>query len=565
MTGRRNDLKEERSLNKLMFVPLGGIGEIGMNLAMYGYGPDDDRQWIVVDCGVSFAGPDFPGVDLVLPDIRFLEKQKNALKGIVITHAHEDHYGALLDLWPRLKVPVFATAFTAALLAAKREGEPGAPKIPVELFSAGDRFAVGPFEIEAINVTHSIPEPVALAIRSPAGTVVHTGDWKIDPTPALGAPTDEKRLREIGDEGVLAMVADSTNALREGDSPSEMAVSASLAEIIRGAKGRVAVTTFSSNVGRIRSIAAAARDAGRQVLLMGRSMRRMIDVATELGYMEGIPPFLGEQDFGYIPPEKAVIVLTGSQGESRAALARIARDEHPSVALSRGDLVIFSSRSIPGNEKLIIDIKNALIERGVKVLEDGEKLVHVSGHPRRSEMCQMYDWVRPAIAIPAHGEAAHLTAHAALARELGIKQVVEARNGRAVQLAPGAAQVVHEVPVGRLYKDGRLIGTAEAMGINERRRLSFVGHVAVLVELDSKLELRDDPDLVALGLPQDDAAGEEIEELLIDAAAGAVESTPRGRRKDLDKLGESVRRAVRGAAFEAWGKKPIVTVFVTRS
>ena len=546
-------------------MPLGGIGEIGMNLALYGYGPQHGREWIVVDCGVSFAGPDFPGVDLVFPDIKFLVDNVKSVKGMVITHAHEDHYGALLDLWPKLKVPVYATAFTAAMLAAKREGEPGAPKIPVKVFSPGERFQLGPFEIEAINVTHSIPEPVALAIRTPAGTVLHTGDWKIDPTPALGAPTDEKRLREIGDEGVLALVCDSTNALREGESPSESAVSASLGEIVRQAKGRVAVTTFSSNVGRIRSIAIAARDAGRQVLLMGRSMRRVVDVAGELGYLEGLPPFLNEQDFGYIPPEKAVIILTGSQGEPRAALARLSRDEHPSVALSKGDMVIFSSRAIPGNEKGIIDIKNALIERGVEIMEDSQALVHVSGHPRRSELRKMYEWIRPTIAVPAHGEAAHLAAHAALARELGVKQVVAARNGRMVQLAPGAAQVIAEVPVGRLYKDGRLIGSADEMGITERRRLSFVGHVSVLVELDQKLELIQDPDVVAIGLPTDDAGGEELEELLIDAAGGAVESMPRNRRKDLDKVSESVRRAVRCKAYESWGKKPIVTVFVTRS
>ena len=549
----------------MVFVPLGGIGEIGMNLALYGYGPEHDREWIIVDCGVSFAGPEFPGVDLVFPDIRFAIENLKNIRGMVITHAHEDHYGALLDLWPKLKVPVYATAFTAAMLAAKREGEPGAPKIPVELFSPGERFQIGPFEIEPINVTHSIPEPVALAIRTPAGTLIHTGDWKIDPTPALGAPTDEKRLREIGDEGVLAMICDSTNALREGESPSESAVSASLGDIVKGAKGRVAVTTFSSNVGRIRSIAIAARDAGRQVLLMGRSMRRVVDVASELGYMEGLPPFLNEQDFGYIPPEKAVIILTGSQGEPRAALARLSRDEHPSVALSKGDMVIFSSRAIPGNEKGIIDIKNSLIDRGVLIMEDSQALVHVSGHPRRSEMKQMYEWVRPTIAVPAHGEAAHLTAHAALARELGVKQVVSARNGTMVQLAPGAAQIICNVPIGRLYKDGNLIGSADEMGINERRRLSFVGHVSVLVELDQKLNLIQDPDVVALGLPTDDAAGEEIEELLIEAAAGVIESMPRNRRKDLDKVSESVRRGVRNSAYAAWGKKPIVTVFVTRS
>ena len=547
----------------MVFVPLGGIGEIGMNLALYGYGPEAEREWIVVDCGVSFAGPDMPGVDLVFPDIRFLEDKLSNLKGIVITHAHEDHYGALLDLWPRLKAPVYATEFSAGLLAAKREGEPGAPKIPVEIFKAGDRFQIGAFEIEAINVPHSIPEPVALAIRTPSGLVLHTGDWKIDERPVLGKPTDEKRLREIGDEGVMTLVCDSTNAMREGVSPSETEVAASLRDIIQKAPGRVAVTTFSSNVGRIRSVALAAQDCGREVLLMGRSMRRTVDVARELGYMEGVANFLTEQDFGYVPRDKVVIILTGSQGEPRAALARLSRDEHPQVALAKGDLIIFSSRAIPGNEKPIIDIKNAFLERGVEILEDSDALVHVSGHPRRSELRKMYEWLRPQTAIPAHGEPAHLAAHAQLARELGVKHVVEARNGKMVLLSPGKGEIIDEVPVGRLYKDGRLLGTAEDMGILERRRLSFVGQVSILIELDKKRALKDDPDIVSIGLPIEDGEGEDLEDILIDAAADAVESIPPERRKDADKVREAVRRAVRSAAYEAWGKKPLTTVFVT--
>ncbi|MFD2235854.1 ribonuclease J [Aureimonas populi] len=536
-----------------------------MNLALYGFGPKERREWVVIDCGVSFAGPEFPGIDLVLPDITFVESLGKALKGIVITHAHEDHYGALLDLWPRLKAPVWCTPFTAGLLEAKRESEPGAPRIPLSVFKAGDRFKVGPFEIEAINVTHSIPEPVALAIRSEAGTVVHTGDWKIDATPALGQPTDEARLRQIGDEGVLAMVCDSTNALREGVSPSERDVNASLREIIRHAKGRVAVTTFSSNVGRIRSVAQAAQDVGRQVLLMGRSMKRMTDVAKELGYLEGIEPFLSEQDFGYVPREKAVIVLTGSQGEARAALAKLARDEHPSVALSRDDTVIFSSRAIPGNEKAINDIRNGLIDRGIRVIEDGEQLVHVSGHPRRSEMRQMYSWVRPQISVPAHGESAHLMAHAALAREEGVSQVVSLRNGKMVRLAPGKPEIVQEVPVGRFYKDGYLVAGENELRIGERRKLSYAGQVSVLVELTQKLEMRADPEVIAMGVPEKDFEGERILPALVDAAAGAVESIPRGRRKDAEVVREAVRRAVRAEAQDAWGKKPIITVFVARA
>ncbi len=549
-------------MSQLVFVPLGGIGEIGMNLALYGYGPENNREWIAVDCGVAFAGPDQPGVDLIFPDIRFLESQRHNLKAIIITHAHEDHFGGLLDLWPRLKAPVYATPFTAALLEAKREGEAGAAKVPVNVFSAGDRFKVGPFEIEAVNVTHSIPEPVALAIRTPLGTVVHTGDWKIDLTPALGKPTDEARLRAIGDEGVLALICDSTNAMREGVSPSEQDVNRSLAQIIKAAEGRVALTTFSSNIGRIRSIAEASAEAGRQVLLMGRSMKRMADVASELGYMDKLPPFLSEQDFGYIPREKAVIVLTGSQGEARAALARLARDEHPAVALSKGDMVIFSSRAIPGNEKAINEIKNNLVELGVQVVEDHDKLVHVSGHPRRTELRQMYEWIRPTVAVPAHGEAQHLEAHAQLARDLGVRNVVSLRNGQMVRLAPGFAEVIDEVPVGRIYKDGFLVGTQDEMGIGERRKLSYAGHVSVVVQFNGRLELRGDPELSMIGLPKEDFEGEDMEEALVDAAAGAVESIPKARRKDFELVREAVRRAVRGEANDAWGKKPLVTVFV---
>nr|BAT28940.1 metallo-beta-lactamase family protein [Aureimonas frigidaquae] len=549
-------------MEQLVFVPLGGIGEIGMNLALYGYGPENNREWIAVDCGVAFAGPEQPGVDLIFPDIRFLEQERHKLKAIIITHAHEDHFGGLLDLWPRLKAPVYASPFTAALLEAKREGEAGAPKIPVTEFSAGDRIRCGPFEIEAINVTHSIPEPMALAIRTPLGTVVHTGDWKIDLTPALGKPTDEARFRQIGDEGVLALVCDSTNALREGVSPSEEDVNRSLAEIIRSAEGRVALTTFSSNIGRIRSIAQAAAEGGRQVLLMGRSMKRMADVAAELGYMKGLPPFLSEQDFGYIPREKAVIVLTGSQGEPRAALARLGRDEHPAVALSKGDTVIFSSRAIPGNEKAINDIKNNLVGMGVRVIEDHDMLVHVSGHPRRSELRQMYEWVRPNIAIPAHGEAQHLEAHASLARQLGVRNVVSLRNGQMVRLAPAAPEIVDEVPVGRIYKDGFLIGTQDEMGIGERRKLSHAGHVSVVVQLNARLDLVGEPEIAMIGLPKEDYEGEDMAEALVDAVAGAVDSIPKGRRKDPELVREAVKRAVRGEANDAWGKKPMVSVFV---
>lgn len=550
--------------NELVFVPLGGVGEIGMNFALYGFGPPGDREWMVVDCGVTFPGPELPGADLVLPDTRFIENERPNLKAIIITHAHEDHYGALLDLWPKLRVPVWATPFTAGLLEAKRQSERGAPEIPVSIYRAGDRFSVGSFEVEAVAVTHSIPEPVSLAIRTPAGTVIHTGDWKIDETPAIGPRTDADHFRAIGDEGVLALICDSTNALRDGESPSEQDVNASLKNLIERAEGRVAITTFSSNVGRIRSIAEAARDAGRQVLVLGRSLKRVIEVATDLGYLDGLPEFLEEEDFGYIPRENVVILCTGSQGESRAALAKLSRDEMRHVSLSRGDTVIYSSRVIPGNEKPILEIKNALIEMGVRVIEDDDALVHVSGHPRRSELKQMYKWVRPRISVPVHGEAAHLVAHGSLASTLGVPEVAQPRNGDMLRLAPGAAEIIDQVPFGRVYKDGKLIGDDEQVGIRDRRKLSFTGHVAVNVVLDSKLNPVGEPDLVAIGVPESDGRGEFLEDLMLDAAIGAIDGIPRARRKDLDLVREAVRRAVRAAARDIWGKKPITTVFVTR-
>jgi ribonuclease J len=557
-------LKDMANNNELVFVPLGGVGEIGMNFALYGYGPASNREWIIVDVGVTFPGPELPGVDLVLPDIRYIEEQLGSLKGIVITHAHEDHYGALLDLWPELKAQCWMTPFTAGLLEAKRQSESAAPKIPVNIYRAGETFTVGPFQIEAVAVTHSIPEPVSLAITTPAGTVIHTGDWKIDPGPEIGPMTDEARFRAIGDKGVLALICDSTNAMREGDSPAEQEVGKGLRKVIEEAKGRVAVTTFSSNVGRIRSIAEAARDAGRQVLVLGRSLKRVISVSDELGYMDGLPEFIAEEDYGFIPRENLVIICTGSQGEPRAALAKLARDEMKTVALAPGDTVVFSSRTIPGNEKAILEIKNGLIDQGVKIIEDSDALVHVSGHPRRNELKRMYEWTRPKIGVPVHGEAAHLVAQGSLMSMSGIPEVAQVRNGDMLRLAPGPAEIIDQVPFGRIYKDGKLIGSDEAVGIRDRRKLSFAGHVAVNVVLDEKYELAGDPDLVAIGVAQVDARGDDMEDLMLDAAIGAVDSIPRQRRKDLDLVSEAVRRAVRGAANEAWGKKPVVTVFVTR-
>ncbi len=551
--------------NELVFLPLGGVGEIGMNLALYGYGTSEQREWIMVDCGVTFPGPELPGVDLVLPDIRFLEEERHNLKAIIITHAHEDHYGALNELWPLLNVPVYVTPFTAGMLEAKRAYERSRREIPVNIFNAGDVFNVGPFEIEAVAVNHSIPEPLSLAINTPLGKIIHTGDWKIDQDPSLGPKTDENRFRQLGEEGILAIMCDSTNALRDGISPTEQTISKNLCKVIENAPGRVAVTSFSSNVGRIRSIAEAARDAGREVLLLGSSIKRVVSVATGLGMMDGLPNFLEEDEFGFIPRDKAVIIMTGSQGESRAALAKLSRDEMRHVALAKDDTVVFSARAIPGNEKGIINIKNALIDSGIIIVEDSDELpIHVSGHPSRNELKQMYEWTKPSILVPVHGEAAHLVAHTKLALESGIPTVPRVRNGDMIRLAPGEPTIVDEVPSGRIYKDGAVLGDLDDLGINDRRKLSFAGHVSALVLLDQRYEIKNDPLVSTMGLPTFDDAGDEIDDIIYDAIIGAVESIPRTRRNDLSTVQEAVRRAIRSSVREVWNKKPVATVFVEK-
>src|SRR5262245_43425133 len=355
---------------ELVFAPLGGAGEIGMNLALYGLGDERQRKWIAVDLGVAFAGDDLPGVDLILPDVRFLIEERRNVLGIVLTHAHEDHFGALLDLWPRRRLPIYATPFTAALLEAKRQGEPGAPDVPVNVVALDSRFRLGPFDIEYVSMAHSIPESNGLIIRTALGAVLHTGDWKIDPTPVIGPPTDEAKLRALGSTGCLALVGDSTNAPREGRSPSETDVAKSLTELITSAPARVAVTTFASNVARIRAVAEAAAACGREVVLVGRAMERIAQVARETSYLDGIMDFRPVEAYGYLPPDRVVALCTGSQGEPRAALARIAEDDHPEVTFSRGDRVIFSSRAIPGNEKAVTRVINGLIAQGIEGITD---------------------------------------------------------------------------------------------------------------------------------------------------------------------------------------------------
>jgi ribonuclease J len=549
--------------NELVFAPLGGVGEIGMNLAIYGLGGERRRTWIAVDFGMSIASEEhLPGVDLIYPDIRYLVEERKNLLGIVLTHAHEDHFGALIDLWKQVQVPVYATPFTAALLQAKREGEPGAPEIPVKVIPLGGRFALGPFNLEYASVAHSIPESNALIIRTPLGTVLHTGDWKLDPTPVIGPPTDEAKLRALGEQGVLAIVGDSTNAVRDGRSPSEVDVAKTLHELIADAPARVAVTTFASNVARLRSAAIAARDAGREVIVVGRAMERIVQVARETGYLEGIQDFRGIDAYQSLPRDRVLALCTGSQGEGRAALARIAEAQHPTVTLDRGDRVIFSSRTIPGNEKEVGRVINGLVRQGIEVITDRTHLVHVSGHPRRAEIEEMYGWVKPRIVVPVHGEALHLSEHAAIARGLQIAEVVVCENGDLIRLAPGPAGIVDEVPAGRIYKDGRLLLDADVRTVPDRRRMSFAGMASVALAVNRKGELAADPELELTGIPAQTASGEPLDDIAYDAIMDTFESLPRARRSDPDAVAEAVRGAVRSAIAQHWGKKPMCYVHV---
>jgi len=550
--------------NELVFLPLGGVGEIGMNLGLYGFGPPHAKKWIMIDCGVTFADPrTTPGIDLVLPDTAFIEEEKDNLLGIVITHAHEDHYGALLDLWPRLEVPVYATRFTAGLLRAKANENARHDYPDVRIVEQGATLDLDPFKVELVAVSHSIPEPNALAITTPLGTVVHTGDWKIDPRPGVGKAIDIDRFRAIGDAGVLAMMSDSTNANREGHSPSEHDVGEGLKTWVASATNRVAVTAFSSNVARIKSIFEAALAADRHVVVMGRAMRRVIGVATECGFMEGLPAPLAEDDFGHLPREKVLLLLTGSQGEERAALARIASDEHPRVALSAGDRVIFSSRTIPGNEKAVNNVINGLAAQGIEVVTDHDGLVHTSGHPRREELKEMYRLLRPGVLVPVHGEPAHLAAQAKLGKEQGIASVVVTGNGKMVRLAPGPARVIEDIGANVLLLDGRLLRTPDASNVRERRSLSFAGIISAMVTLDERFELDSDPEVVLVGIPAKDDEGDLFSEALVDAVESAVESIPRNRRRDRDVVGQAARRAIRAHMQQKWGKKPICHVFVS--
>ncbi|WP_421695424.1 ribonuclease J [Aestuariivirga sp.] len=544
--------------DELVFLPLGGTGEIGMNCYCYGSGPADDRHWLMVDLGVKFGDDADPGIDVVLPDVGYITAEKSQLHGLVLTHAHEDHLGAVAWLWPQLQCPIYCTPFAAQILALKLKEAGLDEQVKVHALPVGSRFQLGPFACEFVAVTHSIPEPTALLIETAQGRVLHSGDWKIDRTPVLGQGMDEQRLREIGQKGVDVLICDSTNVLREGFSPSEKDVAERISAIVKQAAGRVAVTTFASHVDRIATAIRAARATGREVVIAGRAMRNTVEAARLCGMLTDAGRLLDEEEFGYLPPDKVMLLCTGSQGEPRAAIARIAEDQHPHVSLEEGDLVIFSSRTIPGNEKEVSRILNNLARLEIDVITGEDDLVHSSGHPRQGELALLYEWVRPKALIPMHGEPRHLRAHRDFAQSKGIRDVLIPMDGNIIRLAPGPLDDVDEAPCGRLHVDGRLIVPSEDGPARQRRKLSFVGIVIVTVAINKSQDLAADIDLITDGIPTG------LDGDLLEAAERAFSSTPKPRRKDRNQLAEAIRTSVRRAADAIWGKKPIVKVTVVQ-
>jgi ribonuclease J len=550
---------EYRDANALYFVPLGGAGEIGMNLNVYGYAGD----WLIIDCGVTFGDDSQPGLEVVMPDPAFIVERRERLLGIVATHAHEDHIGAIPYLWTQLRCPVWATPFTASLLRAKLVEAGLADRVKINVVPMSGRFTIGPFDLELITLTHSIPEPNAVALRTPAGTVLHTGDWKFDPDPLIGPTADEAALSRLGDEGVLALIGDSTNALRPGSSGSEAELRRSLTDLIGRYDARVAVACFASNVARLETIARAAATHGRDVALIGRSLWRMDKAARDNGYLVDLPRFLTEDEAGYVPRDRIVLICTGSQGEPRAALSRIAREDHPHIELETGDVVIFSSRIIPGNEKAINRLQNALVRLGVEIVTEEDHFVHVSGHPARDELVRMYQMVRPQIAVPVHGEARHLIAHADLARECQVQQPLVIQNGDMVRLASSGATVIDEVPVGRLASDGKGLLPLGGAALKDRRRVTFNGTAVATLVLDKHGRLVAPPAVSLIGVVES-ATAEAAVPALHSALERALEELPAGLRRDDEPVRDAARRTLRRILNERFGKRPLVEIHLVR-
>jgi ribonuclease J len=541
-------------------IPLGGTGGFGMNLTLYGHA----GKWLMVDLGLGFAGDRVPGVDLLVPDPSFIAERRKDLIALVLTHAHEDHLGAVPYLWPRLRCPVYATPFTAAVLRLKLVEHGLQHEVDIREIPLSGRFSVGPFDLRYIGVTHSIPEPNMLTISASAGTLLHTGDWKIDPDPVIGLLTDLDGLRQVGDDGVLAMIGDSTNALTPGHSGSEGALQKSFMELFGRYKERIVVACFSSNVARLESIARAAAAHDRHVAVVGRSLWRIIEAAHETGYLKGLPEFLTGHDAGFLPRDKVVYVCTGSQGEPRSALARIASNNHPEVTLNAGDTVIFSSRPIPGNEISISQLQSRLTRIGVHIVTAKEAFVHVSGHPARDELVEMYQMIRPQIAVTVHGEYTHQAEHATLARECQVPYTLAPSNGDIIRVRQGAApEIVGAAATGVLAIDGKRLIPVDGGVIKGRRRQIEQGGAVVTVVLDHKGRLMAPPQVSATGLLSADQDQAGLRKVAANVETELDGLTGPELRND-GEVREQTRLAARRVLFELTGKKPTVDVHLVR-
>ncbi|MGZ3277199.1 MAG: ribonuclease J [Caulobacteraceae bacterium] len=552
--------------DELVFLPLGGSNEIGMNFNCYGFGPPDDRKWIIVDVGVTFGDQTTPGVDIIMPDPSFIEAFADDILGIVLTHAHEDHIGAMGWLWPRLQAPVYATPFTAYLLREKLRDADVLDEVDITEVPLGGTIQLGPFEVTLVTLTHSIPEPNGLAIKTPLGTILHTGDWKIDPDPLLGGRTDMAAISRLGDEGVLAMVCDSTNVFVDGEAGSEAEVRVAMNKLISTLKGKVAVACFASNVARMDTAIRAAQANDRRVCLVGRSMHRMAGAARSVGFLSDIDEFVSEADAGHFPEDKILYLCTGSQGEVRAALSRIADGTHPHVSLGDGDSVVFSSRVIPGNEVGIRNMQNKLADKGVRLYTDRDHPgIHVSGHPCRDELKQMYQWARPQIAVPTHGERRHLLEHVNLAKDLQVPQAIAPRNGDMVRLAPGRAEIIDEVPAGRLYVDGGMLTPENGEALRERRHAASNGVIHIAIVLDKKGRIASGPQVRAVGMPGDEdyPLGEALDDLA-EVAVEAMKKLAADARDDDEAVETAISRAIKKASQRVWERRPIVETTVLR-
>jgi ribonuclease J len=534
----------------LLFLALGGSGEIGMNVNLYGC----DGKWVMVDLGLTFADPAYPGIDLILPDLEFIEKNRDNLIGIVLTHGHEDHIGAIPYLAADLGVPMYATPFTAGLIQGKLDEEGIASQVKLNIVERDSSFALGPFKFTYVPLAHSIPEGNALLIETPYGNIFHTGDWKLDEEPLLGTPATALELTEIGDKGVLALVCDSTNVFNDKASGSEAAVREGLDGVVKAVEGRVLVTTFASNAARVQTLGQVARDCGRQLCVAGRSLDRIIKVAKSVGYLQDFPPIIDFDTAMKLPRNEVMIIATGGQGEVRAALARVAFDSHQ-LKLGEGDTVVFSSKQIPGNEMAIGRIQNALATKGVIMITDRQAHVHVSGHPGRPELELMYKWIRPEIILPVHGEMRHMAEQERFALAQGIPKGIVQGNGDLIRLAPNGPKKIGTERAGRLILDGDVILPADGSTMNERRRIASNGVIAVTVALDQNGRLRGEPAIALQGIPVEEDREDFLDEA-IDAAAAVV----KGNKKDEAGLREAIRLGVRRVATTWTGKKPVVEV-----